>query len=215
MSSSSSPDTTKQSDLFPSPTTTYPISKPQQEEESDVFPPILEDISDESEESEIIDEIEEEPKLDNSNNNSNAASSPHSDRHNSLPHPLEEESDDNVVLNESGHYQYLVVIASEAGQMSRRNLIREKYFGLRDNLLPCMQYNTDTYYKFWIYGGAPKSDTPERRQYEAEKMEWNDIEELPRSVKFEQESVIEWVSKNCCFSFDWCMYTHVAPKNVA
>ncbi|CAO3654084.1 unnamed protein product [Cunninghamella echinulata] len=76
--------------------------------------------------------------------------------------------------------------------MERRRLIREKYFGLRDNLLPCMHYNSDVYYKFWIYGGPPASDTPLRRQFEAEKMEWNDFIETDPTKFFDQVNVLQW-----------------------
>ncbi|KAI8372828.1 galactosyl transferase GMA12/MNN10 family-domain-containing protein [Radiomyces spectabilis] len=118
--------------------------------------------------------------------------SPHSNHHNALPHPFDEDANDNIVINNSSHYPYLVIIASEAQHMSRRALIREKYFGMRDNLLPCMHFNANVLYKFWIHGGVPKPDTPLRRAYEAEKMEWNDLVELPRSTAFEQVTVLEW-----------------------
>ncbi|KAI9468683.1 galactosyl transferase GMA12/MNN10 family-domain-containing protein [Zychaea mexicana] len=91
------------------------------------------------------------------------------------------------------HYAYIIVIASEAPYQSRRNLIRSSYFGLYDNLIPCMRYNTDVFYTFWIHGGPPPSNTPQRRQYEAEKMEWNDMVEMPSHVPFEQETVLDWV----------------------
>ncbi|KAJ8656716.1 hypothetical protein O0I10_007563 [Lichtheimia ornata] len=109
----------------------------------------------------------------------------------------EQQEEDNVhtsneIINTSNHYKYLVVIASTADQMTRRQLIRERYFGLRDNLLPCMRFNADTMYTFWIHGGSVTPRTAERRRYEAEKMEWNDLEELPAGVSFTQASVLEW-----------------------
>ncbi|KAI8338488.1 galactosyl transferase GMA12/MNN10 family-domain-containing protein [Chlamydoabsidia padenii] len=110
-----------------------------------------------------------------------------------MAHPFDE-STDNVVINPSSHYTQLVVVASDASSTERRRLIREKYFGLRDNLLPCMVYNADVYYKFWIYGNLPQKDTPLRRQYEAEKMEWNDlVEQDKQQDSFEQVDVLEWV----------------------
>ena len=113
--------------------------------------------------------------------------------------PFSDEDDDKVIAAEtatdgSTHYAYIVVIASEASYQSRRNLIRSNYFGLHDNLIPCMRYNTDVYYTFWIHGGPPPSNTPERRRYETEKMEWNDMVEMPSDVPFEQETVLEWVN---------------------
>ena len=97
--------------------------------------------------------------------------------------------------NVSNHYTYLVLIASTATEFTRRNLIRETYFGLKDNIEPCMQYDTDTYYKFWVYGDPIPRKTVERRQYEAEKMEWDDIVEVSWSdgVHFEQSSILDWV----------------------
>ncbi|KAI9498671.1 galactosyl transferase GMA12/MNN10 family-domain-containing protein [Zychaea mexicana] len=97
--------------------------------------------------------------------------------------------------NLSNHYPYLVVIASTATEFTRRGLIRQMYFGLDDNIEPCMRYNADTMYRFWVHGERIPRKTAERRQYEAEKMEWNDIEEIPEDVKFEQSSILEWADK--------------------
>ncbi|KAI7847572.1 galactosyl transferase GMA12/MNN10 family-domain-containing protein [Circinella umbellata] len=120
------------------------------------------------------------------------AVSPHSNQHSTLPHPLSEENQEDIILNDSNHYTYLVVIASQATELARRQLIREKYFGLLDNLLPCMQYNTDMLYKFWIYGDMIPAKTDERRRYEAEKMEWDDLEEVGKGIKYEQTSILKW-----------------------
>ncbi|KAI9245693.1 galactosyl transferase GMA12/MNN10 family-domain-containing protein [Phascolomyces articulosus] len=110
--------------------------------------------------------------------------------------PFSDEDDEVAAVETTDgltHYAYVVVIASEAPFQSRRNLIRSKYFGLYDNLKPCMRYNTDVFYTFWIHGGPPPSNTPQRRQYEAEKMEWNDMVEIPSNIPFEQETILEWV----------------------
>ncbi|KAG0169119.1 hypothetical protein DFQ30_003938 [Apophysomyces sp. BC1015] len=108
------------------------------------------------------------------------------------PRPFDEDRN-MVVIDDSNHYTYLVVIASEAGYLSRRRLIRQHYFGLHDNLVPCMHHNTDVYYKFWIHGGQPESGTSIKRRYEAEKMEWDDIVEMPSNMAFEQANVLDWV----------------------
>ncbi|KAI9004846.1 galactosyl transferase GMA12/MNN10 family-domain-containing protein [Phycomyces nitens] len=113
--------------------------------------------------------------------------SPHSHHHNALPHPFEDEQ---VTINPTSHYAQVVIIASEAEAIGRRGLIREKYFGLRHNMQPCMVYNADIYYKFWIHGTQPQADTPLRRSYESEKMEWNDIYESKKS--FEQINILTW-----------------------
>ncbi|KAI8379560.1 uncharacterized protein BYT42DRAFT_613856 [Radiomyces spectabilis] len=124
------------------------------------------------------------------------ASSPHSNKHNSIPQLFSDDPKDDIVINTSNHYTYLVIVASTANYTARRSLIREKYFGLADNLLPCMHYDTDTLHKFWIYGDLPTSHTSTYRQYEAEKMEWNDIVEAPTGVTFEQSHILYWVETN-------------------
>ncbi|KAI8146950.1 galactosyl transferase GMA12/MNN10 family-domain-containing protein [Fennellomyces sp. T-0311] len=110
------------------------------------------------------------------------------------------------------HYKYLVVIASPALEFTRRNLIRQMYFGLNDNIEPCMQDNTDTKYLFWVYGEPIARKTAERRQYEAERMEWNDIEEVRSSVWFEQHSVIDWAESEWSgrgFTYDYLIVQHI------
>lgn len=172
------------STVLPSPAYQNPSMSSEEEEveeEEPGFFPVLQDNTSEEEE-----EQQQKPST------AAAALSPHSDHHSKLPHPWDDEaSEDMVIINNSNHYSYIVIIASPASAMSRRNLIREKYFGLPNNLIPCMRYNADVLYKFWIYGGPPKSDTPERRRYEAEKMEWNDLEEV--LVEFNQLNILEWV----------------------
>ncbi|ORX58074.1 hypothetical protein DM01DRAFT_1333748, partial [Hesseltinella vesiculosa] len=120
------------------------------------------------------------------------APSTHANSHQAVNQPFDESMDD-VVINNSNHYTYLLIVNSPANAIERRRLIREKYFGLRNNLLPCMKYNADIYYKFWVHGGPPKPDTPLRRQYEAEKMEWSDLVEMPASTRPEQANVLAWV----------------------
>ncbi|KAI8329341.1 galactosyl transferase GMA12/MNN10 family-domain-containing protein [Chlamydoabsidia padenii] len=120
--------------------------------------------------------------------------STHSQSHNTMKQPFDDSNNKEVVINTSKHYSQLVVIVSGASSLDRRRLIREKYFGLRDNLLPCMVYNADIYYKFLIHGGPPTPDTSLRRQYEAEKMEWNDLVELEKTKpSYEVVDVLEWV----------------------
>ncbi|OZJ02100.1 hypothetical protein BZG36_05212 [Bifiguratus adelaidae] len=78
--------------------------------------------------------------------------------------------------NESNHYQLLVLIASPASDLSRRRLLRKHYFGITDNLLPCMEANAQIYYKFWIYGDSEEEiDSEILRKLEAEKMEYDDV----------------------------------------
>ncbi|KAI9484593.1 galactosyl transferase GMA12/MNN10 family-domain-containing protein [Zychaea mexicana] len=194
----------QQDELFPAPNVEQPdvdVQQPPSDiEDPDLFPALeVEDDSASSEAENILPDQElfpttpkQDQGLEDEVKAGDNAVSPHSDHHSTLPHLLAEDNQDDIILNESNHYTYLVVIASPPDQMSRRQLIREKYFGLRDNLLPCMRYNTDMLYKFWIYGNMIPAKTDERRRYEAEKMEWDDLEEMGKGVKFEQTSILEW-----------------------
>lgn len=177
-------------------TTTTPSDIATSEETSQDEFVLPEDLSDEDgEEEETADLVPDEQQEE-------LTPSTHSvEHHKTVPDPLSEEKSEEIVINDSNHYAYLVVIASSAEQSSRRALIRDKYFGLRNNLLPCMRYNADMLYKFLIYGGPSKAGTAERRRYEAEKMEWNDLEEMPAKTPFDQATVLEWVS--CLHLNDW------------
>ncbi|KAF7728842.1 hypothetical protein EC973_005468 [Apophysomyces ossiformis] len=157
-------------------TDTTPTPNSQAKQPSKDIPPLVDTF--------LEDQDEDEGPLDiNDTDEQNEAQS--------IANPGKEE----IPVNTSKHYTYLVVIASPAQYMSRRRLIREKYFGMRDNLLPCMRYDTDVYYKFWIHGGPPASNTPARRQYEAEIMEWNDLVEMPPKTAFNQINVIQWADE--------------------
>ncbi|KAI7875400.1 hypothetical protein K492DRAFT_111095, partial [Lichtheimia hyalospora FSU 10163] len=96
------------------------------------------------------------------------------------------------------HYGYVLLIASEPHQQSRRALIREKYFGLRSNLVPCMEYDTDIYYKFWIYGDKSTN----ANQLELESVEWNDIVQT-NQVDYDQEKLLKWASQELTVTYDY------------
>ncbi|KAI9341619.1 galactosyl transferase GMA12/MNN10 family-domain-containing protein [Pilaira anomala] len=90
---------------------------------------------------------------------------------------------------------YLVIIGSPVQHESRRNLIRSTYFGIQDNLEPIAQPSAQSiHYAFCIYGNRTKSDTPERRSFETEKMEYNDIYPF-FDAEFNQKNVLDWVKK--------------------
>ncbi|KAI7889089.1 galactosyl transferase GMA12/MNN10 family-domain-containing protein [Mucor mucedo] len=89
------------------------------------------------------------------------------------------------------HFKYLMIIASRASNLSRRQLIRKTYFGMEDNLEPCMKKDKGFNYMFWVYGEKPMSKTPERRLYETEKIEWNDLEKVDQSA-YSQDEVLKW-----------------------
>lgn len=90
------------------------------------------------------------------------------------------------------HFKYFIVIASRATNLSRRQLIRNTYFGLGDNIEPCMKRDKGLNYLFWIYGDEPAAKTPERRLYETEKMEWNDLEKV-NAKSYNQDEILKWV----------------------
>lgn len=90
------------------------------------------------------------------------------------------------------HFKYFMVIASRATNLSRRQLIRNTYFGLGDNIEPCMKRDKGLNYLFWIYGDEPAAKTPERRLYETEKMEWNDLEKV-NAKSYNQDEILKWV----------------------
>ncbi|KAG2187496.1 hypothetical protein INT44_005185 [Umbelopsis vinacea] len=116
--------------------------------------------------------------------------SPHSDSHTKVP--AVEDDLEETVINTSNHYQMLVVIATPADQLSRRSLIRQKYFGIHNNLLPCMTANSDIYYRFWVYGGTAKLSGDEHRRYEAERMEYGDIVDMPDVESFDEIAIVNW-----------------------
>ncbi|KAI9257771.1 galactosyl transferase GMA12/MNN10 family-domain-containing protein [Helicostylum pulchrum] len=89
------------------------------------------------------------------------------------------------------HFKYFMVIASRATNLSRRQLIRDTYFGLHDNVEPCMKRDKGLNYLFWVYGDIPASKTPERRLYETEKMEYNDLEKVDKTA-YNQDDILRW-----------------------
>ncbi|KAG1143587.1 hypothetical protein G6F37_006802 [Rhizopus arrhizus] len=89
------------------------------------------------------------------------------------------------------HFKYFIIIASKVNHSSRRQLIRNTYFGLQDNLEPCMKRDKGVQYLFWLYGDLPKAKTAERRLYETEKMEWNDFIKLEIDT-YDQDILLRW-----------------------
>ncbi|KAG1455132.1 hypothetical protein G6F56_007141 [Rhizopus delemar] len=92
---------------------------------------------------------------------------------------------------EPQHYNYFVLIASRVGNTQRRQLIRNNYFGLQDNLEPCMKRDRGVQYLFWLYGDMPQEKTAERRAYETEHMEWNDFVKVETDT-FHQDKLLRW-----------------------
>ncbi|KAI7865702.1 hypothetical protein BDF14DRAFT_1822475, partial [Spinellus fusiger] len=74
--------------------------------------------------------------------------SPHSDQHSRRPRPKTAATKEEEKVNDSEHYTYIVVVGTQAQSRSCIHLIRSKYFGFDNNLLPCMHYNADIYYTF-------------------------------------------------------------------
>ena len=57
-----------------------------------------------------------------------------------------------------------------------------------------MTANSDIYYRFWVYGGTEGLTGEERRLYEAERMEYDDIVDMPDETIFDQSAIVNWVS---------------------
>lgn len=104
------------------------------------------------------------------------------------------------------HFKYFMVIASRATNLSRRQLIRDTYFGLHDNVEPCMKRDKGLNYLFWVYGDVPASKTPERRLYETEKMEYNDLEKVDKTA-YNQDDILRWVK--CLFKVVYCFLLNI------
>ncbi|KAI9247790.1 galactosyl transferase GMA12/MNN10 family-domain-containing protein [Helicostylum pulchrum] len=103
---------------------------------------------------------------------------------------------DGPLMTLEAHHQhtYLVVIGSPVTFASRRNLIRSTYFGIDDNLDPISSTTAQPIeYAFCIYGDATSPNTPERRAFETEKMEYNDIYSWDSSTQFTETTVLDWI----------------------
>ncbi|KAI8059693.1 galactosyl transferase GMA12/MNN10 family-domain-containing protein [Thamnidium elegans] len=98
-------------------------------------------------------------------------------------------------LESQDQHTYLVVIGSPVNFESRRNLVRSSYFGIHDNLEPISAAEQSIEYAFCIYGEPTRPNTPERRAFETEKMEYNDIYSWDPSIQFNQENVFDWIKK--------------------
>ena len=110
--------------------------------------------------------------------------------------PLVEEPPNNEdPPNISGHYNILFGITSTVGAIRQRKLLREAFFGMKNNLEPCMHQEGNVYYKFLIhpYQSVVKGTL---RDFTAESVEYDDIKEFPNisGQKF-QESILQWVNK--------------------
>lgn len=102
---------------------------------------------------------------------------------------------DDGAPNTSGHYNLLFAIASTVGDIRQRRFLREAFFGIKNNLEPCMVQDGNVYYKFLIkpYKSVDKGTL---RDFTAEFVEYDDIKEFPNisGQKF-QESILQWVCK--------------------
>lgn len=105
---------------------------------------------------------------------------------------------DDTLMSFEAHHQhtYLVVIGSPVTFQSRRNLVRSTYFGIHDNLDPISPATSQSIeYAFCIYGDPTRPNTPERRAFETEKMEYNDIYSWDSAIQFTQDAVFDWIKK--------------------
>lgn len=97
-----------------------------------------------------------------------------------------------ATVNNDKQHSYLVVIGSPVSHVSRRSLIRSAYFNMEDNLDP-LHKDQQVDHVFCIYGEPAKSNTPEKRALETEKMEYNDISLLGNDIEFNEANVMDWV----------------------
>jgi hypothetical protein len=100
-----------------------------------------------------------------------------------------------TTINAAKEYSntYHVVIGSRAEFQSRRDLIRSSYFGIEDNLLPLKPLQHDVKYTFLIHGEQPNSNTVEKRTFETEKMEYNDLLIMNKAIEYKQNNILDWV----------------------
>ncbi|CAG8572144.1 11961_t:CDS:2, partial [Dentiscutata heterogama] len=117
--------------------------------------------------------------------------------------------DDNYVdseddINTSGHYKLLILITSKIEEYHHRRLLRRILFGIEDNLVPCMKYDTSIYYKFLIPPYNVNKKT--YRSFVSESVEYNDIVEFQHLLhsNYTQETILDWTQslKNSNISFD-------------
>src|SRR3954453_11030396 len=59
-----------------------------------------------------------------------------------------DEPQNNEAPNISGHYNLLFAITSTVDAIRQRKLLREAFFGMKNNLEPCMVQDGNVYYKF-------------------------------------------------------------------
>ncbi|CAG8557499.1 11122_t:CDS:2, partial [Cetraspora pellucida] len=114
--------------------------------------------------------------------------------------------DDNNDINTSGHYKFLILITSRIEKYHHRKLLRRILFGIDDNLVPCMKYDSSIYYKFLI----PPYNISKKvyKSFVGESVEYNDIVEfqdlLHSNSNYTQEVILDWTQslKNSNISFD-------------
>ncbi|RIA89240.1 Glycosyltransferase Family 34 protein [Glomus cerebriforme] len=102
----------------------------------------------------------------------------------------EEISNEPNEIFEPGNYNILFAVTSTVGAIHQRRLLREAFFGIKNNLEPCMSQDGKVYYKFLIepYKSVERGTL---RDYTAELIEYDDIKEFPNLRNF-QESILQW-----------------------
>ncbi|CAG8540647.1 21739_t:CDS:2 [Dentiscutata erythropus] len=107
-------------------------------------------------------------------------------------------------INTSGHYKLLILITSKIEEYHHRRLLRRILFGIEDNLVPCMKYDTSIYYRFLIPPYNVNKKT--YRSFVSESVEYNDIVEFQHLLhsNYTQETILDWTQslKNSNISFD-------------
>ncbi|CAG8537237.1 2982_t:CDS:2, partial [Ambispora leptoticha] len=95
-----------------------------------------------------------------------------------------------------GHYKFLFLINSDLANFSRRRLIRDWVFGIRDNIVPLKSNENLIYYRFLTrkIKSFKKNEQDVQRRFLSEFIEFDDIVELEYDEKEEgrQEATLRW-----------------------
>ncbi|CAG8506874.1 3195_t:CDS:2 [Paraglomus occultum] len=116
-----------------------------------------------------------------------------------------------------GKYSYLVVINSDVVDHSRRKLLRETIFGIKDNLIHCLEPTSSVQHRFLVRNDPSLKTITKAttvgtkyaaRRYATERMEFDDIDELP-NVRGDKwiEQALTLAKKN--YNFDFLIYTDI------
>ncbi|CAJ0912519.1 18984_t:CDS:2 [Entrophospora sp. SA101] len=116
------------------------------------------------------------------------------------------------------HYNLLLIISSRIEDFNQRKLLRKLLFNINDNLIPCMHQDNNEqpfhniYYQFLVKNIKGKKtkeyDGEVRRNFIAEKMEFNDLTDITSDDGDDwQTSMLKWMLRKDT------MFGHM-PQNI-